>query len=85
LDPENSASRIDLGLTQARQGNSAEAIIQIRQAILRDRQNPEAHRVLAAIFVNLGRLREAAAEVLRLRPDHAEARAFMAMARCIYI
>ena len=84
LDPENSASRIDLGLTLARQGNSAEAIIQLRQAILRDRQNPDAHRVLAAIFVNLGRLREAAAEfaeVLRLRPDHAEARAFLAMAR----
>jgi Flp pilus assembly protein TadD len=84
LDPENSASRIDLGLTLARQGNSAEAIIQLRQAILRDRQNPEAHRVLAAIFVNMGRLREAAAEfaeVLRLRPDHAEARAFLAMAR----
>jgi Flp pilus assembly protein TadD len=84
LDPDNSASRIDLGLTLARQGHSTEAITQLREAILRNRQNPEAHHVLGAILANLGRMREAAAEfeeVLRLRPDHAKARAFLAMAR----
>jgi Flp pilus assembly protein TadD len=84
LSPENSASRIDLGLTLARQGRPAEAITQLREAILRDRENPEAHYVLAAILADLGRRGEAASEfkeVLRLRPDHAEARAFLTMAR----
>jgi Flp pilus assembly protein TadD len=84
LDPDHYASRIDLGLTLARLGQSAEAVTQLRWAILRDRQNPEAHHVLGAILANLGRRREAAAEfeeVLRLRPDHAQARAFLAQAR----
>jgi protein O-mannosyl-transferase len=84
VNPDHSASRIDLGLTLARQGESAEAIAQLREAIRRDRQNPEAHRVLGAVLVNLGRRREAAAEfeeVLQLRPDDAQARGFVAMAR----
>jgi tetratricopeptide (TPR) repeat protein len=84
LDPNHSASRIDLGMTLVRQGRSAAAITQLREAILRDRRNPDAHHVLAAILASVGRIREAAAEyqeVLRLRPDHAEARAFLAMAR----
>ena len=84
LDPNNSASRIDLALTLARQGHAAEAISQLRAAILRNRRNPEAHHVLGAILVNLGRIREAAAEfeeVLRLRPDDAQARDFLAMTR----
>jgi protein O-mannosyl-transferase len=84
LDPDHCASRIDLGLTLARLGHSAEAIRQLREAILRNRQNPEAHQVLGAILVNLGRIREAATEfeeVLRLRPDDAQARAFLASAR----
>ncbi len=84
LDPDNSASRIDLGLTLARQGHSAQAISELREAIRRNRQNPEAHHVLGAILVNLGRIREATAEfeeVLRLRPDDAQARDFLAMAK----
>jgi Flp pilus assembly protein TadD len=84
LDPDHSASRINLGLALARQGRSAEAITQLREAIHRDRRNPEAHHVLGAILVALGRTEEAATEfeeTLRLRPDHARARAFLAMAR----
>jgi protein O-mannosyl-transferase len=84
LDPDHSASRTSLGLALARQGRSAQAIIQLREAIQRNRQNPEAHYVLGAILVNLGRIDEAATEfeeALRLRPDHAQARAFLAMAR----
>jgi Flp pilus assembly protein TadD len=84
LDPDDAASRIDLGLTLARQGESAEAVAQLREAVRRNGRNPEAHHVLAAILVNMGRIREAAAEfeeVLRLRPDDAQARDFLAMAR----
>ncbi len=84
LDPDDSATRINLGLALARQGRSAEAITLLREAIQRNRRNPEAHHVLAAILVNMGRIEEATAEfeeVLRLRPDHAQARAFLAMAR----
>ncbi len=84
LDPGHAASRIDLGLTLARLGHLAAAITQLREAIVRDHQNLEAHQVLSAILVNSGRMREAAAEfeeILRIRPDHAEARAFLAMAK----
>ncbi len=84
LDPDHSASRINLGLALARQGRSAEAVSQLRESIRRNRQNPEAHHVLGAILASLGRIEEAASEyeaVLRLRPDHAKARAFLAMAR----
>jgi protein O-mannosyl-transferase len=84
LDPDQSAPRISLGLALARQGRSAEAITQLREAIRRDRQSPEAHNVLAAVLVTMGRIEEAAAEfeeVLRLRPDHAQARIFLAKAR----
>jgi tetratricopeptide (TPR) repeat protein len=84
LDPDHSASRINLGLALAGQRRFAEAITQLREAIRRDRQNPDAHHVLGAILVSLGRIKEAAAEyeeLLRLRPDHAQARAFLATAR----
>jgi tetratricopeptide (TPR) repeat protein len=84
LDPDHSAARINLGLALARQGRSAEAITQLREAIHRDRQNPEAHHVLGAILFSLGRVEQAATEfeeTLRLRPDHAKARAFLALAR----
>jgi protein O-mannosyl-transferase len=84
LDPDQSATRINLGLALARQGRSAEAITELREAVRRDRRNPEAHHVLAAILVSVGRIEEAAAEfeeVLYLRPDHAQARAFLAKAR----
>jgi Flp pilus assembly protein TadD len=84
LEPNNAASRVDLGLALARQGHSSHAIAQLREAILRNRENPEAHQVLGAILISLGRITEAAAEfeeVLRLRPDHAQARALLAMAR----
>jgi Flp pilus assembly protein TadD len=84
LDPDHSASRINLGLAMARKGRPAEAIAQLQEAIRRDRHNPEAHHVLGAILVSLGRIEEATAEfeeVLRLRPDHAQARVFLAKAR----
>jgi Tfp pilus assembly protein PilF len=84
LDPNHSASRINLGLALAGQRRFAEAIIQLREAIRRDRQNPDAHHVLGAVLVSVGRIKEAAAEyeeVLRLRPDHAQARAFLATAK----
>jgi protein O-mannosyl-transferase len=84
LDPNHSASRINLGLALARQGRSNEAITQLREAVQRDRQNVEAHHVLAAVLVSLGRIGEATTEfeeVLRLRPDHAQARLFLARAR----
>jgi Flp pilus assembly protein TadD len=84
LDPGDSASRINLGLTLARQGHSGEALTQLREGIQRDRQNPEAHHILGALLITLGRTEEAAAEfeqVLRLRPDHAQARGFLAMTR----
>ena len=84
LDPNHSASRVSLGLTLARQGRSAEAMTQLREAIGRDRQNPEAHYILGAILVTLGRRDEAAMEfeeALRLRPDHVQARAFLAKVR----
>jgi Flp pilus assembly protein TadD len=84
LAPDQSAWRINLGLALAQLGRSAEAVAQLREAIRRDRQNPETHHVLAAILAEMGRMREAAAEyaeVLRLRPDHAQARAFLAMAK----
>jgi Flp pilus assembly protein TadD len=84
LDPDHSAARINLALALAREGRSPDAIAQLRQATLRDPQNPEAHHVLGAILVTSGRVREAAAEfeeVLRLRPDHAQARAFLAKAK----
>jgi tetratricopeptide (TPR) repeat protein len=80
LDPRNSRLRVELGLTLARQGRSAESIRQLREATIRDRENLEAHHVLGAILASLGRIREAAAEfeeVVRLRPDHKEARAFL--------
>jgi Flp pilus assembly protein TadD len=83
IDPNHSASRIGLGLALARLGRSAEAITQLRTAVQRDRLNPEAHHVLASVLVALGRIPEATAEygeVLRLRPDHAQARAFLARA-----
>jgi Flp pilus assembly protein TadD len=86
LEPDHSASRIGLGLALARQGRSAEAINELREAIRRDRGNPEAHHVLAAILASSGRIEEAAAEyeeVLRLRPDHAQARVFLAKARAL--
>ena len=82
LDPTNANSRIDLGLP----GQVAETAWRRScscAAVLNDRQSTEAHHVLAAVLVEMGRIREAAAEfeeVLRLRPDHAEARAFLAMA-----
>ena len=63
---------------------SAEAIIELREAVRRDRGNPDAHHVLAAILVASGRIAEATSEfeeVLRLRPDHTGARAFLARAR----
>jgi Flp pilus assembly protein TadD len=88
LDPDDSASRIGLGLALARQGRSAEAVIELREAIRRDRRNPEAHHVLAAILAASGRIEEASAEyeeVLRLRPDHAQARVFLAKARGLRI
>jgi protein O-mannosyl-transferase len=83
-EPANSAARVDLGLTLARQGHPALAIAELREAILRDGENAEAHHVLGAILVSVRRIKEATIEfeeVLRLRPDHAEARAFLAMAR----
>jgi Flp pilus assembly protein TadD len=84
LNPEDSGSRMNLGLALARQGRSAEAISELREATLRDRRNPEAHHVLAAVLVAAGRIDEATAEfeeVLRLRPDHAQARLFLAKSR----
>jgi Tfp pilus assembly protein PilF len=84
LDPDHSASRINLGLALAGQRRFAEAIAQLREAIRRDRRNPDAHHVLGAVLVSLGRIKEGSAEyeeVLRLRPDHAQARAFLATAR----
>ncbi len=84
LDPDQSATRINLGLALARQGRPAEAIAALQEAIRRDRSNPEVHHALAAILVASGRMGEATSEfeeVLRLRPDHAQARAFLAMAR----
>jgi Flp pilus assembly protein TadD len=84
IDPNHSASRISLGLALARLGRSTEAIAQLRTAIQRDRLNPEAHHVLASVLAAVGRIPEATAEygeVLRLRPDHAQARAFLAKAR----
>jgi tetratricopeptide (TPR) repeat protein len=84
LDPNHSAARINLGLTLARQGHYDEAIVQLREAIQRNRQDPEAHHVLGAILVTRGRMEEAATEfeeTLRLRPNHAQARAFLAMAK----
>jgi Tetratricopeptide repeat len=68
-----------MGTTLAEEGKYDRAL-----ADRRNRQNPEAHHVLGAILVTLGRKAEAAAEfeeVLRLRPDHAQARAFLALAR----
>ena len=84
LDPDDSETRISLGLALARQRRSDEAITELREAVRRDRQNPQAHHVLGAILVSLGRIEEATAEfeeVLRLRPDHAQARVFLAKAR----
>jgi Flp pilus assembly protein TadD len=84
LEPNHSTARINLGLTLARQERYDEAIVQLREAIQRNRQDPEAHHVLGAILVTRGRMEEAAAEfeeTLRLRPDHAQARAFLAMAK----
>jgi Flp pilus assembly protein TadD len=84
LDPDQAASRINLGLALARKRRTAEAIIELREAVRRDRLNPEAHHVLAAILVASGRIEEATLEfeeVLRLRPDHAQARQFMARVR----
>jgi tetratricopeptide (TPR) repeat protein len=84
IDPNHSASRISLGLALARLGRSTEAISQLRTAIKRDRLNPEAHHVLASVLATVGRIPEATAEfgeVLRLRPDHVQARAFLAKAR----
>ncbi len=84
LDPDHSASRIGLGLALARQGRSAEAVAELREAVRRDRRNPDAHHVLAAVLASTGRINEATAEfeeLLRLRPDHAEARVFLAKAR----
>ncbi len=84
LDPDHTASRINLGLALARQKRSAEAIAELREAIRRDRRDPEAHNVLASVLVASGRIDEATSEfeeVLRLRPDHAQARAFLAMTR----
>ncbi len=76
--------RVDEAVALYREALALEAITELREAIGRDPQNPEAHHVLAAILVTLGRIEEAAdefEEVLRLRPDHAQARAFLAMAR----
>lgn len=84
LDPDQSTARINLGLALARQGRSAAAIAELREAVERDSRNPEAHHVLAAVLASSGRIREATGEfeeVLRLRPDHKRARAFLAMAR----
>jgi tetratricopeptide (TPR) repeat protein len=84
LDPDHSAARIGLGLALAEQRRTAEAITQLREAVERDRSNPEVHHVLGAILLNSGRVDAAVAEfeeTLRLRPDHAKAQAFLAMAR----
>lgn len=73
-----------LGLALARQGRYDDALAELRDAVKRDRGNPDAHHVLAAVLVASGRVGEASAEfeeVLRLRPEHPQARAFLAKVR----
>lgn len=85
-DPNYSPARINLALTMARQGHPAAAADELREAIGRDPANADARFAHGAILLNLHRLDEATTEfatVLRLRPDHARARAFLEMSRAV--
>lgn len=79
--PGYADAALNLGRAMVAQGHLEEAIAAYRAVIASNDANVEAHTELGMALVRAGRAQEAAGEfrvVLAIRPDHAEARQFLA-------
>lgn len=80
LQPENPEALSDLALALSRENRNAEAVLRWEQAVALDRWNPDLRFNLAVSLARSGQVKQAKSaleETLRLKPDHARARALL--------